>query len=232
VLREEFLILKTAFISSVFRLLFASTTVILYAILVAGCSNSTSTGEEAKPVLNIIALDRSGSTQHIRPEQVKAFRAAFNQAAKWGEEVTVYVVDRKASCIFEKSPLKRGQKIPASVIKELETPPSDRSTKTRPALFWEKVAEEYATKTDHKIRVVYLTDGGNDWYGEEKRVAEVANEIAKNPNISIALLGLSSELRDSVKEQFKAFDESRLLIKIGADELRKGIAELRSLGER
>lgn len=215
---------------------FLNLNIIGFLVLISGCQTSSkeTTSREKVPPLNIIAIDRSGSTQHMREAQIATLRAAFARAAKWGEVAAIYTVDRKTACVMAPAILKRGQSPPSSVLREMQTSNPERATRTRPALFWEEMVKEYATAKDGRlIRILYLTDGGNDWLEEDTRVSKAANELARNPNVYVALLGLHTDLYAPIQKQFSTFNEKNAVFSIGSDRemMIQGLSALREKGE-
>lgn len=168
-------------------------------------------------VLNVIAVDRSGSTEAMRDVQKRVLTSAFFRAANYNEEVAAYTVDREASCVFAPQKLRPGQRVSDYVLEKLKTPSQSASRRTRPARFWTDMAAQYATPSPSRmVRILYLSDGGDD-YSEGKEITRAAAALAANPSVLVGLLGVVPSQARTLQQQFASFGEKRLILRIGND---------------
>lgn len=186
----------------------------------------------APPAINVFAVDRSGSTESMRETQKTVVTAGFARAGKWGEKVSIYVVDSKSAEVFAAQTVKRKEDPPPSALEELGTPKNNRGRGTRPALFWAQMASEYAApKTAGTVRILFLTDGGNDQVEDAPKLTASVKQLAKNPHVYVALVGLDKDEAETLKKQFAPFGERfRYAIGPDASEMLKALSELRKNG--
>lgn len=179
----------------------------------AGCSSPTAT---ERPI-NVIAIDRSGSTEAIRPAQLRTLTAAFARAAKRREELTVYAVDRQSLCVYSPRQLKAADRVPDEVERQFAAGGNAATrTRTRPAAFWEQMAQTYATET-RPVRILYLTDGGNDWAAEARKLEGAVTKLAANPRVKVGVVGVNADQYRTLQAQFAAFGAERSVIRTGHD---------------
>ena len=205
-------------------------------ILGCSCSKlpSTPIPEPIAP-LNIIAIDRSGSTNGMRPLQKECLDVVLAKAGKWSEEASIYVLDTELTCVREAKKVQRNEPISDYVTNKLKTPDGDTGHKTRPALLWKLLASEYSKeKSGRVIRVMFLTDGDNDWQKENKEIAESASSLSKNPNVFIAICGVTGQSHRNLKPILEPVLGKRIQFVIGNDRasLISSVTQLREASER
>ena len=190
----------------------------LVSLVLAGC-NTPHTEQVLKseklPALNVVAIDRSGSTLNMRETQILALKSAFARAADWGEEVAIYMVDRETTCVYSAKKVSDDSRIPKDVLKKLKTTEGVRSNRTRPYLFWKEMDKKRLDK-NRRMRILYLTDGDNDWKEEDRLIDKMVRNLSLNKNINVALLGLNEDAELRIKSQFSCF-EGRVSYFVGKD---------------
>jgi hypothetical protein len=187
-------------------------------LALVGCTPSrTATSEDPSklPTLNVVAIDRSGSTANMRETQILALKSAFVRAADWGEEVAIYMVDREMTCLFSAEKINDDSRITKRVLDQLKEFDASRSQGTRPYNFWKEMEKQYAGK-QKSVRILYLTDGDNDWKDDERLINRSLASISKNKNITIALLGLNKDAEEKIKSQFSCFG-NRVTFSVGKE---------------
>jgi hypothetical protein len=167
------------------------------------CLAVTLPGCRPKDALNIVGVDRSGSTIAIRQEQQGWLLWVFRNAQDRSQQLAVWAVDRKADCLY--GPRKpEDERLPPDVYKALDPGVSKTPTITRPALFWEEMADHYAHSAI-PIRIAYLTDGGNDEPRDLARLRTAVSKLAANPKTRIAIIGVQPDQRHWLEAEFKPF---------------------------
>jgi hypothetical protein len=194
-----------------------STLLLVAPLLLAGCRSAAQSASAAGPVLNVIALDRSGSTENARDLYKGVANKSFLKAQALRQQLAVWAVDRESVCLF--GPRRaRGDRLPPQVFRELDQNVRRRtSQRTRPAVFWEQMASRYGN-TQSLVRIAYFTDGGNDWADEKKRVAAAASRLSGNPNLFITIAGVNPDQRTWLEDAFRPLDK-RFLISSKGEEL-------------
>lgn len=153
--------------------------------------------------INVVAIDRSGSTAAMRLDQEGGVVSLFGATQDRGRQLAVWAVDRKSVCLY--GPLIPDcDRLPPEVYQELQPRPRSSATITRPALFWEEMAREYGS-VDKQIRIAYFTDGGNDVADDLPRVRKAAEKLALNKNIWVAIIGLQPDERTWIRRDFQLF---------------------------
>jgi hypothetical protein len=178
----------------------------MLVLLVAGCSKQSN--RSAYPVI-IVAIDRSGSTDAFRENYKLASMAATAYTADNRSLLGFYAVDRKAISIDEPHKYTVGG-LTASVQAELASRPSQRSVGTRPLALWQEMTERFGNaKTP--VYIAFLTDGGNDFAGENKLVTASLKQLSTNNNVHVAFLGVNPELSTNARRDLQPFGERGLL---------------------
>lgn len=173
----------------------------------------------ALPAINIFAIDRSGSTAHLRKMQKKALNMGFTQSGTWGDSVAVYVVDSKTACVYTPQEAKAVVKAPDLVLRAVDTAGGGRGKGTKPALLWEELASQYAAPPAPRVvRIVYITDGDNDWAADAPRITAAINKLAENPRVYVAIVGLDKDQFAQIRNQFAPFADNRATFTVGDDE--------------
>lgn len=168
----------------------------LVLLLLTGLS-----GCGSQEAVNIVALDRSGSTIAIRRNLRLLLANAFNRSQDAGQQFAVWAVDRQAVCLY--GPRKADQdRLPPEVQKQLEPGAAPKTeTRTRPALFWEEMANRYP-QSPTLVRIAYLSDGGNDFAGDLPRIETAARKLGGNPKVYVTIAGVQADQRGWLERAF------------------------------
>ena len=182
------------------------------------------------PAIEIVAEDRSGSTANQRADQKGFLGEAFLNAQNTGGKVGVWAVDRTAVSVLDVQKITNGAVVTEKLLKELETSIGKDASRTRPALFWEAMATQYGgaspKSNTQPIVIVYLTDGDNDWAADAPRIDKAVRTLAQNPQVKVALVGISNDLKPSLEKQMSPFG-NRALVR-GTDATPDAIAHWRN----
>ena len=179
-------------------------------LLAAGaCQSPASTQTRAtappKP-LTLVALDRSGSTEAFRGQQRGFAMDSAMDALDRGNEYAGWVVDRAANCVYDPQVPGSTKEFDDKFFAEFKTRRTKDASRTRPALLWEALADKYGGTSPvsgtQPVTVIYLTDGGNDWAGDEPRITQAVQRLAQNTRVRVALVGVNPELKSALEEQF------------------------------
>lgn len=159
--------------------------------------------------LNIVALDRSGSTQAFRADQLRFMGEAMSDATDHTNWLAFWFVDRTATCGFGPKRIISDDDADISKIYDaFKTPTNKNGTRTRPLMLWQQMADKYSDTIDspkQAITIVYLTDGGNDWADEAGKIPPLLARLAENPLVRVAVVGVNPELKPVIEKQFTAF---------------------------
>ena len=159
------------------------------------------TGCGSQDAINIVAVDRSGSTAGIRRNLRLLLVNAFNRSQDAGQQFAAWAVDRQAICLYgpRKAELDR---LPPEVQQQLEPGAAPKTeTRTRPALFWEEMANRYP-QSPTLVRIAYLTDGGNDFAGDLSRIQAAVQRLARNPKVYVTIAGVQADQRGWLERAF------------------------------
>lgn len=223
---------------------------ILWILSTFGCNNNTppsprrqspTTANAAKIPLDLIVVDRSGSTAYMRATQIALARAVYAYSGEWGEEAEIDVLDSQIAPVVERHTPQSNEPVPQYALDKLnaveDTTQTDqsagekaddkgkaatgtkqsRAARTRPALLWKQLLSEIQNdSSDRPIRVFFLTDGDNDWAGDEKEIATDLAAIGRNPHVYITIAGLNMDNANSIRKQFAPFGD-RFDCTIGPD---------------
>ena len=200
-----------------------------------GCGHKSNAGKLAGPLpINIIAVDRSGSTEKVRPDQLTVVNVAYRRAGKFSEKAAVYAVDSKSACVLTLAKVEANRDISPAVLKVLQTDKSHRSTDTRPAIFWEQMADLYAASPpDQAVRIIYLTDGDNDFPADEARIQAAIDRLSANQQVSVGIFGVTMDNNNKLQKQFQGFGSRATIVALndktawleGLNTLRLGATE-------
>ena len=185
----------------------------------------------AKPPLNVVAIDRSGSTAPMRNRQIDLLKQMVLEGRQRGERLTIWAVDNKAVSVLQPEPMSDDYVIRQAALVELKTPSKERATRTRPALFWEKMADEFSgpNAPNGIVRILYCTDGDNDWADEANDLKKAADRLAQNPRVFVSMAGLKPDATEPLKKQFAAFGDRAKFANPANEET--VVQELRALGQ-
>ncbi|MBB6050428.1 hypothetical protein [Armatimonas rosea] len=151
----------------------------------------------------------------MRETQLLALKSAFARAADWGEEVAIYMVDREITCLLPAEKINDDSRIKKRVFDQLKELDALRSQGTRPYNLWKEMEKLYAGK-QKSVRILYLTDGDNDWKDDERLISRALLSISKNSKITIAILGLNKDTEEGLKSQFSCFG-GRVTLSVGKE---------------
>lgn len=167
-------------------------------------------------MLTVVAVDRSGSTAPLRNEFNAVVADAHDAILNRNQVLAVWAVDREAVCLFGPR-VPQDDRLPPRVYQELgvgASPSTERGT--RPALFWEEMATRVSNHPG-PARLLYLTDGGNDFPADLPRIQAAASTLGNQPRCFVTIAGIRPDQRSWIERAFHPLG-SRLQIAARGEE--------------
>lgn len=147
----------------------------------------------------IVALDRSESTSNMRSSQFANLDTCRDAAIARSGELDVWYFDSHCNEIYGPEQPSRTDVLDAVKRADLVPDPHDLRIRTRPALLLQSIVRGIGTKAPKRVYVVLLTDGDNDYYGEERQERDQLAVLSRNPGIRFAILGVVPDNRTTWK---------------------------------
>ncbi|MCS6775045.1 MAG: VWA domain-containing protein [Chloroherpetonaceae bacterium] len=184
---------------------------------IIGCSRARTSHEEAprspregSSRLLIAAVDRSGSTDAVREQQLNQLDLIAKIALSSDIPLSVWAFDNKAIQIW-------GDRVPHDLdaldgVKSKHlTPVQDNSRRiTRPALLLEALNDHLKRSSAQQVYIVILTDGDSEDANDTPRILKAARDIATRPNMHVCIAGVRPEARSLWKKAFGEMPEDRM----------------------
>lgn len=173
-----------------------------------GKRSNTSTVSN-QDMLTIVALDRSGSTENFRKNQIGFVSERMRYTSEMGTDFYLWTVDRQSVPRVGPGVVDYDTLDTKKVVADLQTPPAKESVGTRPALFWEEMTLRYGgdqpSSGDRPVVIFFLSDGGNDYRADEARITRAVKSLSKNPHVKFAAVGVNPELRTDIESLLSPF---------------------------
>lgn len=165
-----------------------------------------------------MAVDRSGSTDAFRVDQLKSISILLGQIGGAGSKMEIWTLDRQAQRVY-------GPKVPidSSEVKKvkidfLATDPKHPFRGTRPAALLNGLCAESRDFQDEDVRVVLLSDGDNDFAQDGPSIQAAAVQLSHIPKFSITVIGVHRDSAPMWNRLVGASLRNRLTLVSGSDQ--------------
>lgn len=190
-----------------------------------GCHNQPATKAQAVPGIIVVGIDRSGSTDAVRAEQLDALDSISDSCAINNIPLQVWVFDHKAVCVWEtRVPLSRQE---LNAIKQRELVPHKTLSLdgTRPALLLERIAGDYHFLHAQNPLVLLLSDGDSEDANDTPQFHKVAVKLGERSDLTLAVLGIRPASRSLWEQGFASRLKNRLYL-LDAAQSRSGLNDI------
>jgi len=149
----------------------------------------------------VVAIDRSASTDPIRPELCHRFYELVDRAAARKDRLSLWAFDNKPVMIWGPRVPQGTETFNSIMYREFLKAPGRRMT--RPAvLLREIVNQTYQNTETEPIAICVLTDGDSEIASDELLLIEVGSELASKPHITLSVIGIKPENRTMWQKAF------------------------------
>jgi len=150
----------------------------------------------------IVAVDRSGSTDSLRGNQLEQLKTLSEFATGNSRMMAVWAFDRKPVCIWGPGVPNDEKALFEVMGKELRPDPNNPHRLTRPALLLDAIAHDPDFIRQGNADIVILTDGDAEVSDDTPLFKKSAHELCQCRDTRLFVIGVRPEARTQWQSAF------------------------------